>query len=55
MFVATDGGIYKSTDGGYSYTECNHKLNITQFYGMAYSANSAVLGGTQDNGSLYPK
>ena len=52
MFVATDGGIYKSTDGGYSYTECNHKLNITQFYGMAYSANSAVLGGTQDNGSL---
>lgn len=52
MFVASDGGIYKSTDGGYSYTECNHNYNVTQFYGMAYSANTAVLGGTQDNGSL---
>lgn len=53
MFVATDGGIYKSTDGGYSYTECNHKYNVTQFYGIAHSANTAVLGGTQDNGSLF--
>ena len=52
MYVTTDGGIYKSTDNGYSYTECNHDYNVTQFYGIAHSAGSAVIGGTQDNGSL---
>ena len=53
MFVASDGGIYKSTDGGISYIECNHNYNVTQFYGIAHSAGGAVLGGTQDNGSLF--
>jgi hypothetical protein len=53
MFVTCDGGIYKSDDGGMSYTECNHNYNITQFYGIAHSAGPAVLGGTQDNGSLF--
>jgi hypothetical protein len=53
MFVATDGGIYRSDDGGISYTECNNNYNVTQFYGMAHSAGTAVLGGTQDNGSLF--
>ena len=52
MYVTTDGGIYKSTDNGYSYTECNHDYNVTQFYGIAHSAGPAVIGGTQDNGSL---
>ena len=53
MFVTCDGGIYKSEDGGISYTECNHNYNVTQFYGIAHSAGEAVLGGTQDNGSLF--
>ena len=53
MYVATDGGIYRSEDNGYSYTACNRNYNVTQFYGMAHSAGSAVLGGTQDNGSLF--
>ena len=52
MYVATDGGIYKSLDGGITYTASNRNLNITQFYGIAYSAGSAVMGGTQDNGTL---
>ena len=52
MYVTTDGGIYKSTDGGSSYTECNYNFNVTQFYGMAHSAGPAVIGGTQDNGTL---
>ena len=53
MYVTTDGGIYKSQDGGYSYTECNNNYNVTQFYGMAHSAGPAVMGGTQDNGTLF--
>ncbi len=53
MYVATDGGIYKSTDGGMSYNDINRDYSVTQFYGMDHSARSAVLGGTQDNGSLF--
>lgn len=53
MYVATDGGLYKSLDGGESYIECNRDYSVTQFYGIAHSARSAVLGGTQDNGSLF--
>lgn len=53
MYVATDGGIYKSEDGGESYIECNRDFSVTQFYGIDHSARSAVLGGTQDNGSLF--
>ena len=53
MYVTTDGGIYKSDDGGDSYTACNHNYNVTQFYAIAHSAGEAVLGGTQDNGSLF--
>lgn len=53
MFIASDGGIYKSEDGGTSYVESNNNYNVTQFYGIAHSAGTAVLGGTQDNGSLF--
>jgi len=53
MFVASDGGLYKSDNGGESYTECNFNYNVTQFYGIAHSAGGSVLGGTQDNGSLF--
>jgi hypothetical protein len=53
MYVATDGGIYKSTDGGQTYNDINRDYSVTQFYGMDNSALSAVLGGTQDNGSLF--
>jgi hypothetical protein len=53
MYIATDGGLYKSLDAGQTYIECNRDLSITQFYGIDHSARSAVLGGTQDNGSLF--
>ena len=53
MYVCTDGGIYKSTDGGETYIDINRDFSVTQFYGMDHSARSAVLGGTQDNGSLF--
>ncbi len=51
MFVACDGGIYRSYDGD-AYDECNRGFQVTQFYGIAHGPNTAVLGGTQDNGSL---
>jgi hypothetical protein len=55
IYVACDGGIYRSTNGGSSFTAINNGLVAVQFYstvGVAASATSAalVVGGLQDNG-----
>ena len=52
MYVATDGGIYRSDDVGETYLEVNQGYNVTQFYGMAYGPGGETIGGSQDNGSL---
>ncbi len=55
MFIAGDGGIFRSEDGGNTYTACNRGLQLTQFYGIAYGPTSEAMGGSQDNGtSLIP-
>jgi photosystem II stability/assembly factor-like uncharacterized protein len=53
LYDGNDGGIYKSTDDGATWTALNHDLSITQFYGgCAYPNGNTFLGGTQDNGHL---
>ena len=55
VYVANDGGIYKSTDGGSTWTTLNTNLSITQFYpGISLHPNdpSVAMGGTQDNGTV---
>jgi len=52
MYVATDGGIFRSMDGGTTYQECNRGLQTTQFYGIAHGPTSEVAGGMQDNGTM---
>jgi hypothetical protein len=55
MYVAGDGGIFRSENGGATYTACNRGLQLTQFYGIAYGPTSEAIGGSQDNGtSLIP-
>ncbi|MGJ8662010.1 MAG: PA domain-containing protein [Marinicella sp.] len=52
IYVASDGGIAKSEDGGESYISLNNGLNISQIYGLAVSPDGQrVTSGTQDNGS----
>jgi len=53
VYVASDGGIFRSTDFGVSWTDLSSGLGITQFYKIAGTeANSnLIIGGTQDNGS----
>jgi photosystem II stability/assembly factor-like uncharacterized protein len=53
FFVCNDGGIYKTTNNGNSFTNMNQSLTLTQFYRIAASPflPDRILGGTQDNGT----
>lgn len=53
FFVCNDGGIWKTTNNGDSFTNMNQTLTLTQFYRIKASPFDAgrILGGTQDNGT----
>ncbi len=54
MYVGSDGGIWKTTNGGTSFTSLNANLNFTQFYGIGIhpTSDDILCGGAQDNSSL---
>jgi len=54
MYVCCDGGIYKSTNGGTTFTHINNGINDVQFYRVAsHPTNPSILyGGAQDNGNI---
>lgn len=49
FYIATDGGVFGSTNGGRSFEMHNKGLNTTQFYTVAVANDASVLGGAQDN------
>ncbi|HCV42853.1 MAG TPA: hypothetical protein DGH68_05180, partial [Bacteroidetes bacterium] len=53
MFCVNDGGVWKSTDRGTSWTNLNATLTLTQFYRMTSDPSNFLhlMGGTQDNGT----
>lgn len=53
FIVCNDGGIWKTTNNGSSFTNMNQNLTLTQFYRIKASpfTPSRILGGTQDNGT----
>lgn len=53
LYIGTDGGVFRSTDGANTFTSTNRFYNVTQFYGIGISGNDKVLGGSQDNGTNY--
>lgn len=54
MYIGHDGGITKTTNAAMDrYATINNGYQTTQFYGIAASQNGAVLGGTQDNRTIY--
>ena len=53
LYIGNDGGIGVSLDQAETFYPANRGYNITQFYSFSVDRNGSVLGGTQDNGSLY--
>ncbi|WP_238989452.1 T9SS type A sorting domain-containing protein [Flavobacterium sp. LMO8] len=52
LFAGTDGGIYVSENNGANFTDLTAGVQISQFYKIAVSKQSAanMVGGLQDNG-----
>ena len=53
LYIGNDGGIGVTDDFGQTWFPANRGYNVTQFYGIAFDRDGAVMGGAQDNGSLY--
>lgn len=51
LYVGNDGGVAYSDDGGLTFVPANRGYNVTQFYGIGFSAHGDVIGGAQDNGT----
>lgn len=53
VYVATDGGVFRSADGGRTWNKRSDGLVVTQFYNLAVSPNDHTVfgGGTQDRGT----
>ena len=53
VYCGSDGGIYRSTNFGATWTDLTQDLGITQWFRIdGTEANSSLfIGGTQDNGS----
>lgn len=59
-YSASDGGVHKTADmtaDSVQWTSLNNGLNTTQFYTVAMDqerpGNNVILGGAQDNGTLW--
>src|SRR6266404_2035269 len=54
LLVGNDGGLFKSTNSGATWSSLNKGLSITQFYGLGISTtNPAIMVmGAQDNGNM---
>jgi len=53
LYVGNDGGVYKTSNGGSTWTEVSSGLEIAQVYKIGQSATNSALtmNGYQDNGS----
>ncbi|MFC1477350.1 FlgD immunoglobulin-like domain containing protein [candidate division KSB1 bacterium] len=55
VFFGNDGGVYRSTDGGYTFDEMNDGYITAQFYNgfsSSFLTPDLALGGLQDNGTI---
>lgn len=50
IYIGSDGGVFRSIDGGTTWQERNLGYNVTTFFDVATSGNGWIVGGAQDNG-----
>lgn len=52
LLAGTDGGFYKTTDGGINFSDLSAGMQIGQFYRISVSKETSakMIGGLQDNG-----
>jgi hypothetical protein len=53
LYIACDGGVFRSDNNGQTWAALNQNYTTTQFYSIAFNPLGQVLGGLQDNGSLW--
>jgi len=53
LYCGSDGGIFRSTDHGTTWSDLSSGMSTMQFYAIASTpaSTSTIIGGTQDNGS----
>ena len=53
VFECNDGGLYKTTNGGSTWTDLSNGLQISQMYriGVSQTITNNIICGLQDNGS----
>jgi photosystem II stability/assembly factor-like uncharacterized protein len=53
LLIGNDGGVFRTTNGGTSFTDLNTNFATAQFYsGAVHPSSDLFIGGTQDNGTL---
>jgi Tol biopolymer transport system component len=52
LWIGSDGGVYRTSDGGANFDNLNEDLVLTQFVPGTSGSITGFLGGTQDNGSV---
>lgn len=54
LYIGSDGGVWRTDDGGSSFTCLNTDLNLAQFYAIDVHPTDPgiICGGAQDNSSL---
>jgi hypothetical protein len=53
LYECNDGGLYKTSNSGASWTDLSNGLGISQLYriGVSQTNNDRVISGLQDNGT----
>lgn len=53
VFALNDGGVFKSNNNGETWKAVSNGYTSAQFYNIGVGLNGEMLGGTQDNGTIY--
>lgn len=53
LYVGNDGGIFRSSNNGYTWAPVQANYGTIQFYALGVNVMGELIGGTQDNGTIY--